>query len=899
MKTTDTILVLLSTSLLTASSLAVQPPGILNYQGVITADGLPFNGTGLFKFALVDAAGTTAYWSNDGTSTTGDEPTAAVSLSVNNGRYSVALGDTTIANMTAAIPASVFADHADVRLRVWFDDGTNGSQLLSPDQRLVAVGYALNAAIATSADSADSVAAANITGTVGLAQLPTAVLVTNGASGVNISGTFTGDGAGLSGVDLLEVNSHGAISFTTDYENFVLASSPHVGNGPLSVTSADVNGDGHPDLISANENAKTLTVLTNDGNGGFALASSPSVGNGPLSVTSADVNGDGHPDLASANFNANTLTVLTNDGSGGFVVASSPGVGSQPYAVTSADVNGDGHPDLISANRADHTLTVLTNDGSGGFVTAASPVVGNLPLSLTSADVNGDGHPDLISANGGPNTLTVLTNDGSGGFVLASSPGVGSVPYSVTSADINGDGHPDLISANYAAGTLTVLTNNGSGGFVTATTPTVGGGPNSVTAADVNGDGHPDLISTSESVDTLTVLTNDGNGSFVLAFSPGVGYGPASVTAVDLNGDGHPDLVSANYGSSTLTVLFNIPTSYTGVFAGDGSGLTGLNAGNLTGSVPAASLTSVPAASLTGTVPLAQLPSAVVTNNETGVNLDGTFTGDGSGLTGVPGDNLGNHTATQNINLNGHWLSGDGNSEGVFVDGSGHVGIGQTTPSEALDVAGNTQLTANDPEIVFLDDTGSNGNRTSAIRNTLVSALGVDPPSAQNMQFVVNGTTTLTLRGDGNVGIGTTSPSEKLQVIGNILASGTVTGSSDRNVKEDFAPVDPRAVLDKVAALPISTWQYIADNPGVRHVGPMAQDFYGAFQVGMDDKHISMVDADGVALAAIQGLNDKVQGTSQKAEVRIQKLEAENAELKARLEKIETLLNHRLIGGMR
>ena len=111
-----------------------------------------FDGSGSFKFALVDAAGTTTFWSNDGTSNAGSEPTAAVSLTVTKGLYSVLLGDTTLANMTA-LPASAFADNADVRLRVWFDDGVNGSQLLSPDQRIAAVGYALSAASAASAQA--------------------------------------------------------------------------------------------------------------------------------------------------------------------------------------------------------------------------------------------------------------------------------------------------------------------------------------------------------------------------------------------------------------------------------------------------------------------------------------------------------------------------------------------------------------------------------------------------------------------------------------------------------------------------------------------------------------------------------------------------------------------------
>ncbi len=143
-----------STRLLVASILfaitgwCAQPPGFLSHQGFVRSDGIPLHGTGSFKFALVDGAGTTTYWSNDGTSTGGGEPTTAVDLTVTRGIYSVALGDTNIANITQSVPAGVFGQQADVRLRVWFDDGIRGSQLLVPDQRIASVGYALSAALA-------------------------------------------------------------------------------------------------------------------------------------------------------------------------------------------------------------------------------------------------------------------------------------------------------------------------------------------------------------------------------------------------------------------------------------------------------------------------------------------------------------------------------------------------------------------------------------------------------------------------------------------------------------------------------------------------------------------------------------------------------------------------------
>jgi hypothetical protein len=109
--------------------------------------------------------------------------------------------------------------------------------------------------------------------------------------------------------------------------------------------------------------------------------------------------------------------------------------------------------------------------------------------------------------------------------------------------------------------------------------------------------------------------------------------------------------------------------------------------------------------------------------------------------------------------------------------------------------------------------------------------------------------------------------------------SGSWTSMSDRHAKENFAPLDPQSVLAKVAALPLSTWNYKAQNPAIRHLGPMAQDFKAAFGVGETDTGITGVDADGVALAAIQGLNQKLEETR-----------AENADLRARLEKLERLV---------
>jgi hypothetical protein len=117
--------------------------------------------------------------------------------------------------------------------------------------------------------------------------------------------------------------------------------------------------------------------------------------------------------------------------------------------------------------------------------------------------------------------------------------------------------------------------------------------------------------------------------------------------------------------------------------------------------------------------------------------------------------------------------------------------------------------------------------------------------------------------------------------------SGTWNNNSDRRAKENIAPVDEREILTRLAQLPISTWNYKVDDPAIRHLGPMAQDFEAAFGLGANETSIATLDADGVALAAIQGLYQ----LTQEQQAQIADLEKQNLELEARLKALEQLVN--------
>jgi hypothetical protein len=217
-------------------------------------------------------------------------------------------------------------------------------------------------------------------------------------------------------------------------------------------------------------------------------------------------------------------------------------------------------------------------------------------------------------------------------------------------------------------------------------------------------------------------------------------------------------------------------------------------------------------------------------------------------------------------------------SERMRINASGHVGIGTTNITRELIVQNSGDVE------IGVRSADTNGRewtiQSSAIdANPYAGSFQIVDRTAVASRFVI-----LT---NGNVGVGINNPVERLQVAGNIRASGSICASngvvcvSDRAAKEHFAPVDSRKVLAKVAALPMQTWSYKSEDSNVRHIGPVAQDFHAAFGVGPDERHITTVDADGVALAAIQGLHQLVKEKDQQI-----------AELRIRLEQVEATLRN-------
>ena len=297
---------------------------------------------------------------------------------------------------------------------------------------------------------------------------------------------------------------------------------------------------------------------------------------------------------------------------------------------------------------------------------------------------------------------------------------------------------------------------------------------------------------------------------------------------------GSSNIDIGNQGLLTDTNLIRIGASQTatfiaGVINGNGGGLANLNASQLT---------------------------SIGNTNGGGNNF---FVGPSGNSTTSGSGNTANGIAALQANT-----IGGGNTAfgilalGVNTIGSDNTAIGEGALQDDLTGSNNIALGFN-AGVVF------SGNESSNIDIGNVGVLG------ENNIIRIGALQTDTYLA-GNV-----------HAAGNVFANG-VQLTSDRNAKENFMPVAAEQVLAKVASLPVAEWNYKTDPAGQKHLGPMAQDFQAAFGLnGGDDKHISVVDEGGVALAAIQGLNQKLN----EKDSEIQNLKQQNESLEKRLDDLE------------
>jgi len=400
------------------------------------------------------------------------------------------------------------------------------------------------------------------------------------------------------------------------------------GYDPDSVAVTDVNGDGQPDLIVANLTsdpstgfaASTVSVLLGNGDGTFQPARTFASGGSYLnSLTVADVNHDGKPDILVGNGCAfirrgtcsahSAVGVLLGNGDGTFRKAvnfNSGGYGFFNLKIAVADVNGDGQLDVVALNGCVSTcdpltalegsVDILLGNGDGTFRAPTSYLTGGyFANGLALADLNGDGTIDLVVTNYcGDNNIVFCSTPGPVGVLLGAGDGTfkAVAPYgsggqgtaSVAIHDVDGDGNPDLVVGDCGSegcgafwpprpgGVLGVLRGKGDGTFSPAVT--YGSGSYfAVAVADVDGDTHPDIIAidlacASGNSGCVSLLIGNGDGTFQDGSAYALGTGFSAIAVADVNGDGEPDVIATPAGNGgnntppgTVGVLLNAHVS--------------------------------------------------------------------------------------------------------------------------------------------------------------------------------------------------------------------------------------------------------------------------------------------------------------------------------------------------
>lgn len=345
-----------------------------------------------------------------------------------------------------------------------------------------------------------------------------------------------------------------------------MSGNPCVVRFPTGVAVGDFDEDGKPDLATSNVNTNNVSVVLGHGDGTFGAATQLGLAGGtkPQGIVAADLNGDGHLDLLTSNSSSGTLAVLLGDGHGGFGAASSVPTGmTLPSKPTLADVNGDGKLDaVVVAPGSPGHVAVLLGDGAGGFGTASVLSAGTNLTSASVADLNGDGHADLVVSSSATNEVVVLEGDGTGAFGSPLGFGLngGVNPQAAAVADLDGDGRPDVVTANsnssatYVddASVLLNTTNrppaavNESYSHIGADTPLVVSAPG-VLGNDTDPDGNP-LTASVVTAPAHGVLTLNADGSF--SYQPDSAYVGSDSFTYQTN-DGTDD---SNVATVTITV---------------------------------------------------------------------------------------------------------------------------------------------------------------------------------------------------------------------------------------------------------------------------------------------------------------------------------------------------------
>jgi hypothetical protein len=921
------------------------------YQGQLDAAGTPANGSYDLTFTLFSAG-------SGGSAVAG--PLTNSATAVSNGLFTVTLdfgsgvfdgtarwleiavrtngasGFVTLAPRQPLTPApyAILAGSATTAAGVpasGVGTGTANISITGNAGTATSAAYAGSAAMAyTAVTATTATTATNLIGNVADSQLSANIPRLNGtnsftgtntfpgvtvATNVNnvIAGAFIGNGSGLTNLNTAQF----ANSVLTNGETGITLGGTFSGNATTATTANNFSGSLSGDVTGTQS---ATVVSTVGGQSAANIASGASVANAATSAATANTivkrDASGSFTNTSITLNGNLNLPATTAGAGIIYSGGNPFI--HAYGINNFFAGGSaGNLTMSGDQNTGIGELALHNNTSGYFNTANGAYA--LYNNTNGFSNTADGYNALYAnTNGGYNTAI------GGQALFYNTTGSDNTALGFDALAINTSGNNNialgyLAGANLATGSSNIdIGNQGVAGDTNIIR--IGSGQTSAFIAGVingNGAGLTNLNASQLTGGTISlaqlpgaVLTNGQTGNVTLN---GGLFLPATTTA--------PDAIYS--GIATLLFADNNQNFFAGVGAGNSGVSGGYNVGvghsaltfNTTGSYNAASGSLALQQNMTGSDNTANGYMALQQNTMGGDNTASGFNALKVNVTGNYNTASGSgalQSATGNNNIALGYQAGSGigaGSNDIYIGNTGVAGdngiirIGTPGTHNTTYLAGMIQVSSN----LFMN------NNDIQLRNDLnhgvgwygtgkpFSGVNVDGPvlygySGGGLGYHNNNYGTnlvLYWNNSGYVGIGNTSPGYLLVVgTGGAYCNGTTwVNGSDRNAKEAFTAINPRTVLEKVTALPITEWKYKAEADGSKHLGPVAQDFHAAFGLnGTDDKHIATVDESGVALAAIQGLNQKVE--SENAALR-----AENAGLKARLEKLENLMSARNGGG--
>jgi hypothetical protein len=371
--------------------------------------------------------------------------------------------------------------------------------------------------------------------------------------------------------DLITSNENGKVTLLRGTGNgsfappTTLATMP---GGACPVAMGDFNNDGVPDLAVLAKSANSVWIYLGHGDGTFAAPSKTATPASSAQIAVADVNGDGHADVVAAS--PSGLSSYLGDGHGGLQPAITTSASLRATALALGDVNGDGRLDLIVGTLDGDIEFVGLGDGHFKQTTNQVDAGGPYTASqLVLSDLDGDGKLDLVVGDqtADPRLITPINiswGNGDGTFQIGTPLRAGSSESGVVVGDFNNDGRPDLASADSYSNSVSVLLNRGDRTFAPAVSyrtnrlTFLANLPNLLSTSDFNGDGRPDLALAT--LGGVQVIRNAGGGKL---YAPGAiqagGTGGPALYAVLLNGDAHQDLTVESigpFGFGTLLALY-------------------------------------------------------------------------------------------------------------------------------------------------------------------------------------------------------------------------------------------------------------------------------------------------------------------------------------------------------